>query len=155
MRRLALVLSVLGGVACAGSAVAPPAAPVAPAGASAPAAAPVAATGPSTAATKLRTAFGITEYELANGLPFGSFLREAPTEAGVYGDHLRGILKAVEDHPELEEALRQVVNSTEPVKLRSELAFKLESLGVLVPEGNMERPRCSLYSTYLADRLAS
>ena len=94
-------------------------------------------------------------YELAQGLPFNSFLREAPTEAGVYGDHLRGILKAVEDHPELADALRQVVNSDTPVKLRSELAFKLESLGVLVPEGNLERPRCSLYTTYLADRLAS
>jgi|694.fasta_scaffold31768_3 hypothetical protein len=93
-------------------------------------------------------------YELANGLPFATFLREAPTEGGVYGDHLRGILKAVEDHPELAEALRQVVNSSEPVKLRSEQAFKLESLGVLVPEANLVRPRCRLYATYLADRLA-
>ena len=93
-------------------------------------------------------------YELANGLPFATYLREAPTEAGVYGDHLRGILKAVEDHPELAEALRQVVNSSEPVKLRSEQAFKLESLGVLVPEANLVRPRCRLYATYLADRLA-
>jgi hypothetical protein len=92
-------------------------------------------------------------YELANGLNFATFLQEAPTEAGVYSDHLRGILKAVEDHPELGEALRQVVNSNAPVKLRSELAFKLESLGVLVPEGNLERPRCQLYASYLADRL--
>ncbi len=92
-------------------------------------------------------------YELANGLPFATYLREAPTEAGVYGDHLRGILKAVEDHPELAEALRQVVNSSEPVKLRAEQAFKLESLGVLVPEANLVRPRCRLYATYLADRL--
>lgn len=93
-------------------------------------------------------------YELANGLTFARFLEEAPTEAGVYGDHLRGILRAVEDHPDLKEALRMVVNSVEPVKLRSEQAFKLESLGVLVPEGNLERPRCRLYATYLADRLA-
>ena len=47
-----------------------------------------------------------------------------------------------------------MVNSPEPVKLRSEQAFKLESLGVLVPAGNLERPRCRLYVTYLADRLA-
>lgn len=93
-------------------------------------------------------------YELANGLPFTRFLEEAPTEAGVYGDHLRGILKAVEDHPDLREALRMVVSNAEPVKLRSEQAFKLESLGVLVPEGNLERPRCCLYAMYLADRLA-
>lgn len=92
-------------------------------------------------------------YELANGLPFATFLREAPTEAGVYGDHLRGLLKAVEDHPELGDALRQVVGSGEPVKLRTQEAFKLESLGVVVPDGNLERPRCRLYSQYLADRL--
>lgn len=60
----------------------------------------------------------------------------------------------MEDHPELEEALRQVVNSAEPVKLRSEQAFKLESLGVVVPEANLVRPRCRLYASYLADRLA-
>ena len=92
-------------------------------------------------------------YELANGLPFDTFLREAPTEAGVYADHLRGILKAVEDHPDLKDAVRLVINSVEPVKLRSVQAFKLESLGVLIPEGNLERPRCRLYATYLADQL--
>jgi hypothetical protein len=93
-------------------------------------------------------------YELANGLPFATFLREAPTEGGVYGDHLRGILRAVADHPELEEALRQVVNSAEPVKLRADEAFKLESLGVVVLEANLVRTRCRLYADYLADRLA-
>ncbi len=94
-------------------------------------------------------------YELANGLPFATFLAEAPTEAGVYCDHLRGLLKAVENHPELGEALRQVVGSNEPVKLRSEQAFKLESLGLVVPEGNLERPRCRLYAQYMADRLSA
>jgi hypothetical protein len=94
-------------------------------------------------------------YELANGLPLATFLAEAPTRAGVYCDHLRGLLKAVENHPELAEALRQVVGSSEPVKLRSEQAFKLESLGLLVPEGNLERPRCRLYARYMADRLSA
>ena len=94
-------------------------------------------------------------YELANGLPLATFLVEAPTRAGVYCDHLRGLLKAVENHPELAEALRQVVGSSEPVKLRSEQAFKLESLGLLVPEGNLERPRCRLYARYMADRLSA
>jgi hypothetical protein len=94
-------------------------------------------------------------YALANGLPLVTFLAEAPTRAGVYCDHLRGLLKAVENHPELAEALRQVVGSSEPVKLRSEQAFKLESLGLLVPEGNLERPRCRLYAQYMADRLSA
>jgi hypothetical protein len=93
-------------------------------------------------------------YELANGLPFDSFLQQAPTEAGVFCDHLRGLLRAVQDRPELVDALRQVVNSPEPLKLRSEEAFKLESLGLMVPEGNLQRPRCQLYALYLADRLS-
>lgn len=92
-------------------------------------------------------------YELANGLAFETFLREAPTEAGVFADHLRGLLRAVETHPELDEALRQVVGGPEPVRLGSEQAFKLESLGLVVPEGNLQRSRCSLYTRYLADRL--
>ena len=92
-------------------------------------------------------------YELANGLPFATFLREAPTEAGVFADHLRGILKAVEDHPDLKDAVRLVLNSVEPVKLRSVEAFKLESLGILIPEVNLARLRCRLYTTYLTDQL--
>lgn len=92
-------------------------------------------------------------YELANGLPFATYLRDAPTEAGVYSDHLRGLLKAVQDHDDLTSAMREVVTTSEPVKLKSEQAFKLESLGLLVPEGNLERPRCRLYAQYMADRL--
>ena len=101
---------------------------------------------------------GLTDdslYELAHGLPLATFLRDAPTDARVYGNHLRGLLKAVEDHPKLAVALRQVVTSSEPVKLRSEEAFKLESLGLLVPEGNRERPRCRLYAQYMVDRLTA
>ena len=81
-------------------------------------------------------------------------MQEAATEGGIYGDHLRGILKAVEEHPELGEALRQLVSSPEPVKLPSKEAFKVESLGVAVPESRFECPRCRLYADYLADQLA-
>ncbi len=94
-------------------------------------------------------------YELANGLPFATYLRDAPTEAGVYSDHLRGLLKAVQDHADLTSAMREVVTTSAPVKLKSEQAFKLESLGLLVPEGNLERPRCRLYAQYMADRLGA
>jgi hypothetical protein len=93
--------------------------------------------------------------ELAHGLSFSKFLEEAATEEGVYGDHLREILKAAEDHPDLEQALRLVVRRPEPVSLPSEAAFKLQSLGVVVPMGNFSRSRCRLYTLYLAERLGS
>lgn len=93
-------------------------------------------------------------YELALGLPFSTFFAEAPTEGGIYGDKLRGILKVVEDHPQLNDALWEVLKASKPVRLRPQDGFLLESLGVLVPEKNLMRPRCQLFSSYLTDRLA-
>jgi hypothetical protein len=67
---------------------------------------------------------------------------------------LRGILKVVEDHPQLNDALWEVLKASKPVRLRPQDGFLLESLGVLVPEKNLMRPRCQLFSSYLTDRLA-
>lgn len=93
-------------------------------------------------------------YQLANGLSFEEYLRTAATDAGLYGNHLLGLLKALEDHPELATALRKVMATDEPVMLRSEEAFKLDSLGLAVREENKVKPRCRLYQNYFLQRLA-
>lgn len=93
-------------------------------------------------------------YQLANGLSFAEFQRTAATDAGLYGNHLLGLLKALEDHPELGTALRKVMAAEEPVMLRSEEAFKLDSLGLVVREENKVKPRCRLYQNYFLQRLA-
>ncbi|MFN9622919.1 MAG: AAA-like domain-containing protein [Cyanobacteriota bacterium] len=91
-------------------------------------------------------------YHLANGLSFATFLREAPTDGGVYRDHLQSILKVMHHQPELLQALRQVLNNREPVRLNSKEAYDLIGLGILVPKSLLVRPRCSLYATYFRDR---
>ena len=93
-------------------------------------------------------------YALAQGLPLAEFMRTASTEAGIYSDHLPGLLKAVQD-ANLSEALTTVMTADTPVMLRSEQAFKLDSLGLVVPINNQVKPRCLLYRQYFLDRLRS
>ncbi len=74
-------------------------------------------------------------------------------EAGIYSDHLRRHLWNLEKYAELMEAMREVVSGSGPVRLRSELGFKLNSMGLVKLDGNHCIPRCRLYEGYFRDRL--
>lgn len=80
-------------------------------------------------------------------------LKDAPTESGIYSAHLRGHLENIEKDPELSEALKQVVNVNEPVRLKEKQTFKLDSMGLIKRLGNDAIPRCELYRRYFCDRL--
>jgi len=95
-------------------------------------------------------------YHLATGdLSFATFLETAATEAGIYRNHLRRHLKTLEDDPDLGQAMLQVVLSDTPIRLPSEEAFKLDSMGLVVRVQNDVQPRCLLYRQYFSDRLPS
>ena len=85
-------------------------------------------------------------------LTLDSALETAVSETGLYGDHLRRHLWNLQQHPELAEAMKQVVNSNEPVQLEGLLAFKLNSMGLVNLKGNKVKPRCHLYRQYLVER---
>lgn len=76
----------------------------------------------------------------------------ASTEAGIYGDHLRRHLWNLQQHPELLHAFSQVVTAEKSVELKSVLAFKLHSMGLVNLEGNRVTPRFDLYRQYFAHR---
>jgi hypothetical protein len=80
-------------------------------------------------------------------------LESAITDAGVFGDHLRRHLWNLEKNPELADAMREVCSTTYPTELRSDLAFKLDSLGLVQLKGNNVVPRCKLYRLYFAAHL--
>jgi AAA-like domain/TIR domain len=80
-------------------------------------------------------------------------LELAPTEAGIYGDHLRRHLWNLQEHQELAAAFSRVVAANEPVELESVLAFKLHSLGLVQLRGNEVTVRFELYRQYFGDRL--
>ena len=88
-------------------------------------------------------------YEVSSGqLTLEQLLREAPTEAGIYSNHLRGNLEALQQVPKLSQALKKVVTSPEPVELDSMQIYQLHSMGLVQQKYNQVMPRCHLYREY-------
>jgi class 3 adenylate cyclase len=93
-------------------------------------------------------------YHIARqDLTLDELLATAPTEAGLYGDHLRRHLWNLQQQPELERSMRSVIMDAHSVRLESSLAFKLHSMGLVNLKGNEVIPRIQLYRQYFGDRL--
>jgi hypothetical protein len=92
-------------------------------------------------------------YVARQEVTLGEFLTTAPTEAGNYSDHLRRHLWILQQYPALSRSMRAVVLSHGPVRIDSEDAFKLESMGLLKRSQNNVTVSCDLYRQYFADRL--
>ncbi|HAG84592.1 MAG TPA: molecular chaperone Tir, partial [Cyanobacteria bacterium UBA12227] len=79
----------------------------------------------------------------------------APTDTGLYSDHLRRHLWNLSQHPELANALKKVVIAEGSVQLDSMQGFKLHSMGLVNLQGNEVTPRCDLYRQYFQVRITS
>jgi hypothetical protein len=88
-------------------------------------------------------------------MTLAQLLETAPTDAGLYSDHLRRHLWILSQQKELAAAFNKVVATISPVQLESIYAFKLNSLGLVKLQGNEVTPRCNLYRQYFQIRLAS
>ena len=86
------------------------------------------------------------------GMTLEKLLREAPTEGGIYSDHLRGHQTIIQQETKLADALRKVVTSQETVQLASLLAYKLDSMGLVRLEASECSPSCQLYRQYFAQK---
>ncbi|WP_437331182.1 AAA-like domain-containing protein [Sorangium sp. So ce381] len=95
----------------------------------------------------------IALYHVARGMSLAEVLATAATDQGLFADHLKHLLWELTRRPELHEAARQVMTSAEPARLRTDLAFKLVSLGVGQLRGNDVVAACELYRRYLGERL--
>jgi hypothetical protein len=95
-------------------------------------------------------------YRIAQGdLTLAELLAEAPTDAGLFGEHLRRHLWNLQQHPELAQAFHQVIFSDRPVILEPMLAFKLNGMGLVDLKGNEVIPRHDrLYRPYFRSRLS-
>ncbi len=82
-------------------------------------------------------------------------LKTAPTEEGVFSNHLRRHLQNLRQNPEFAEAFSLCVRSAQPVQLDSDLAFKLHRMGLVNLHENRVMPRCDLYRQYFCIRLSS
>ena len=87
-------------------------------------------------------------------LTLAQLLQAAPTDAGIYGEHLRRHLWNLQQYPELAQAFDKVIMSENPVALKSILAFKLNGMGLVNLQGNdvvLRHER--LYRPYFHSRL--
>jgi hypothetical protein len=93
-------------------------------------------------------------YEIARGrMTLAQLLQVAPTEEGLYQDHLRRHLLNLEQDGDLLTALKQVVATDNPVQIGSSETFKLRSMGLVKLQGNQVMPLCELYRQYFHSRL--
>ena len=94
-------------------------------------------------------------YYIAQGdLTLTNLLAEAPTDGGIYGEHLRRHLWHLQQNPDLAMAFQQVILSDSPVILESMLAFKLNGMGLVNLKGNdVVLRHASLYRPYFRSRL--
>jgi serine/threonine-protein kinase len=92
-------------------------------------------------------------YISQQDLTLSQLLEQAPTDAGIYGDHLRQHLWNLQQHPELMAAVKQVVMTCHPVRLEAMQAYKLHGMGLVNRQGNDVTPRCNLYRLYFRDHL--
>ena len=93
-------------------------------------------------------------YQIAKGrMTLEKLLQVAPTEEGLYQDHLRRHLLNLEQDAELLTALKQVVTVNNPVQIGSSQAFKLRSMGLVKFQGNKVMPSSDLYRQYFRNRL--
>ena len=63
-------------------------------------------------------------------------LTTAPTDAGIFQNHLGRSLQTLHKYPDLAEALLITVNSDVPVEIASEKSFKLHRMGLVKMQAN-------------------
>jgi hypothetical protein len=71
-------------------------------------------------------------YELRQAKQsFAQLIAEAPTPNGIYNNHLKENLLLLQRDPQLQAALKSVLNSDQPLQIEAVLAYRLESLGLI------------------------
>jgi AAA-like domain len=93
-------------------------------------------------------------YQIARGeLLLEQLLQTAPTEGGLYGEHLRRHLLNLEGDEKLLAAMKQVIAVDQPISVSTSEAFKLTSMGLVQFRGSEVTPTCDLYRQYFRERL--
>ncbi|MFB2892951.1 AAA-like domain-containing protein [Aerosakkonemataceae cyanobacterium BLCC-F50] len=75
------------------------------------------------------------------------------TPDSIFDSHLRQQLGYLEQHPELKEAMKDVVLNPKGVELHPAKAFKLQGVGLIRFENGLAISSCELYQSYFAQIL--
>jgi hypothetical protein len=80
-------------------------------------------------------------------------IRDAPTDSGIYSQHLRQHLATLRGNQKLVLAFIEVLNQTKGVQLDSIIGYQLYSMGLIKWQRNQAIPRYELYRQYFSDQL--
>jgi hypothetical protein len=92
-------------------------------------------------------------YLVRDELNLDQFLQMAPTQAGIYSDHLQSYLVVLRQYPELEAAYKQVLVADQPIQIDTIAAYKLYRMGLVSLEDDHVAPSCQLLRLYFQNRL--
>ena len=93
-------------------------------------------------------------YHLALGnITLENLLQNAPTNAGIYEEHLRRFLHTFKINPHLTQAFLEVVTAQKPVSVETISAYQLYSIGLVKRVGDKLTPSCQLYQQYFREHL--
>ena len=93
-------------------------------------------------------------YLCREEIALSELLQKAPTQTGIYSNHLRGHLLTLREQPELSAALNKIVTTDNSVEIDAIVAYKLESMGLIQLDGNLSKPSCELYRLYFQENLS-
>jgi hypothetical protein len=84
-------------------------------------------------------------------LTLDEFWQTAPTDSGIYANHLHRLLRQLQEHPNLAATFDQVAKSSAPVEVDQMQAFKLRSMGLVHLHGNRVALSYGLYRRYFGN----
>ena len=91
-------------------------------------------------------------YHVANqDMTLAQLLQTAPTTTGIYSNYLRRLESILEQHPELEAGLKQVITTTQETQLSKKTCSKLNALGLINIQDSQVLPSCELYRQYFSN----
>jgi diguanylate cyclase (GGDEF)-like protein len=83
-----------------------------------------------------------------------TLLERAMQPTGIWGEYLRRCYASIRQQPDLIDALQQLANAPNGLKLPLHLAYQLESVGIIQYNGDRYQVSCALFQRYLAAELA-
>lgn len=93
-------------------------------------------------------------YELSqSNLTLPEFFEQAPTQTSIYQNHFLDCLESLQNHEDLLDVFRQVLEAEDAVRMDAIAAKKLEGLGLIRRNGNQAQISCPLYEQYFRQEL--
>ncbi|MBO3460453.1 AAA-like domain-containing protein [Aetokthonos hydrillicola Thurmond2011] len=78
-------------------------------------------------------------------------LQNATNDTGIFSKHLDDQFDYLMQNAELVDGLKKVIQSSSPVNLKREIAFKLKDLGLISLDKNLSEISCDLYKNYFSN----